>query len=169
MKRILLLILISFVGLSGYTQKIKKNEIDKFTKSRIIETSSEKLLNVFGTFRPHVFNCRLRKVNNSFVLPTTIIFDKESVKITENDGVYFLLDNGESIFLPSSYIGLTDRANSFDTVFNITDEQANLLKHHKIAAIRITYLGGYYDHDVQEKNQDKIMRMFEIISNAEND
>ncbi|MDE5726628.1 MAG: hypothetical protein K2H94_00705 [Duncaniella sp.] len=150
-----------------FAQKIEKNEIDRFTKNTIIETSSVKLLNVFGFFRPHVFNCCLRKVNDLYVLPTYIMFDNESVKITEDDGVYFLLDNDESVFLPTGYTGITDRRNSFDTVYEISLENAEILKNHPITAIRITYMGGYYEHDVAPKNKSKLIKMFSLIEEAE--
>jgi hypothetical protein len=94
------------------------------------------------------------------------MFDGMNVyKFTEDNGAYFLLDNGESTFLQTTYTGLTDKG-EFSTVFNLSPENVALLRTNKVVAIRITYLGGSYDHDVDEKNQDKIIEMLKLVDSA---
>jgi hypothetical protein len=86
-------------------------------------------------------------------------------KFTECDGIYLLLENDESIFLQTSYTGLTNKG-TFSTVFNLTSKDVESLRTNKVVAVRISYLGGYYDHDVKEKDQGKIMEMIDLVDSV---
>jgi hypothetical protein len=167
MRRLLLYIAMAILSCNlAMGQKITKHEVDRFTKATVIETSAIKMYNKFGMMRPYMFKCFIRKYNDSYVMPTILMFDGMNVyKFTEDNGAYFLLDNGESIFLQTTYTGLTDKG-EFSTVFNLSPENVALLRTNKVVAIRITYLGGSYEHDVDEKNQDKIIEMLKLVDSA---
>lgn len=169
MNRFLLITLIlATASISSFSQKINKDEIDKFTKQRIIETTSEAMYkqNYMASGYTNIFSCAIRKINDTYEMPANIL-TKEVEKYTNGDGVTFLLDNDETVFLPSSYTGLSGKKYAqgywFETCYPINSDQAELLKKHKITSIRITYLGGHYDHDVKGKDQNKIIKMFELV------
>lgn len=171
MKRILLVAMLLTFALSGiFAQKIKTKEIDKFTKSEIIETSLETLFQVnYGSGWTHRFNITLRRVNGSFVMPTYILLP-DMVKYTEGDGVILLLDNGETLFLETLYTGISSRNSTntgygFSTVFELSQEEIELLKHNKVTDIRVRYFGGSYDKEIKNKKQTLIIDMLRLFDN----
>ena len=171
MKRILLVAMFSTFALSSiFAQKIKTKEIDKFTKSEIIETSSEYLFRVnYGSGWTHRFDFILRRVNGSFVMATEILLP-DMVKYTEGDGVTFLLDNGETLFLETLYTGIsssnsTNTGYSFSTVFELSQEEVELLKNNKVTDIRVQYFGGAYDKEIKDKKQMLIIDMLRLFEN----
>jgi hypothetical protein len=161
-----LFVLLFFGSNLAFGQKITKNEVDKFTKATVIETSPVKMFNQFAMIRPYMLKCFIRKYNDEYVMPATLMFDGMNVyKFTEDDGIYLLLENGESIFLQTTYTGLTDKG-VFSTVYNLSSENLALLRANKVVAIRMTYMGGSYDHDVNEKNQGKIMELLKLVDSV---
>jgi hypothetical protein len=151
---------------NSFAQKIVKHEYDRFTKDTITETSSVKLINVFGKISPSVFNCQIRKIgDNIYSMPATIKLDKGSFKITEDDGVYFLLENDETIILRTAYTGI-GTLRGFSTVYTLSLEDVEKLRQYRIVAIRITYIDGYYDHDIKPENQGKVMKMLQLVDST---
>lgn len=145
-------------------QKIKKHEIDKFTKEEYIQTSSAKLINVTGFMRPHKFECYVEKHGDVITLPSNMQFDKENVNIDAQSGVIFLLDNGETVQLYTEFIGEPNRYNEFSTSFMLSPEQIEKLINHKIVSLRMNYVGGHYDSDVKDKNQTLVSNMLKLVT-----
>ena len=143
--------------------------MDKFTKSEIIETSSETLYSRNPMFMgiTNSFDFIIRRCNGAYVLAADILMH-EIVKYEENHGVTFLLDNGEVVALTTNYTGIGGNRNgsgyNFSTSFSMTDVDVQNLKQHKITDVRITYLGGSYDHKLKEKKQDLIQRMLDLFN-----
>ena len=171
MKRFFLIAMFSTFALSSiYAQKIKVNEVDKFTKSEIIETSSEYLFRVnYGSGWTHRFDFVLRRVNGAFVMAADIMLP-EMVKYTEDDGITILLDNGQTLFLETLYTGIssvntTGTGYDFSTVFELSQEEVELLKNHKVTDIRIHYLGNSYDKEIKDKKQSLIINMLGLFDN----
>ncbi len=168
MRKLLLIFAIICGNGSTYSQKIVRCEIDKFTKKQIIETSGVRLYTQYrmGLGFTNVFECGLRKVNDIFSMPAKILTPKIE-KYAEKDGVTFLLENDETVFLPTNHIGVSgDKWNQgywYNTSLSITPKQADLLRKYKVTTIRVSYLRGHYDHDVIDDNQDKIIKMFRLI------
>lgn len=146
-----------------HAQKIKKHEIDKFTKEEFIQTSSSKIVNKTGLMRPHKFECYIERHGNTITMPASMQFDRESVAIDANSGVMLLLDNDETVRLFTAFTGEPNRFNEFSTCFNLTEEDINKLLNHKVVSIRMIYVGGHYDADVNEKNQQAISNMISLV------
>ena len=155
-------IFLAFVT-SSYAQKIKKHEIDKFTKEEFVQTSSVKLFDVFGFMRRHKFECYIEKHGDIITMPAIMGFDCENIDIDKNSGVIFLLDNDETIELLTEFIGDTDRYNRFSTCFKLSPEDVEKLRNNKVVSVRINYVGGHYDAEVKEKNQSKISNMLNLV------
>lgn len=149
-------------------QKIKKKEIDKFSKAEIIETSLESLYkqNFMLTGFTNIFECSIRKTNGEYTMPANIL-TKEIEKYTEDSGVTFLLDNDDTVTLTTLYTGVSGEKFGngywFNTVFPLSDEDVQKLKNNKVVSIRVSYLGGHYDHDVKDKKQSVISKMLKLV------
>lgn len=144
-------------------QKIKKQEIDKFTKEEFLQTSSSKIINVTGLMRPHKFECYIERHGNTITMPASMQFDRENVAIDKDSGIMLLLDNDETVRLYTAFIGEPNRFNEFSTCFNLTENDIHKLLSHKVLSIRMIYVGGHYDADVKEKNQQIISNMLELV------
>lgn len=165
MKRIFVLLVIATIFVSNISaQKIKKHEIDKFTKEEFIQTSSAKLINVTGFMRPHKFECYVEKHGEVVTLPANMQFDRENVNIDKESGVVFLLDNEETVRLYTDFIGEPNRFNEFSTCFTLSLENIEKLANHRIVSLRMLYVGGHYDADVKEKNQNVISNMLKLVN-----
>lgn len=168
MKKILVLLLLGVFPFSAFSQKIAKKEVDKFTKLEIIETSLETMysVNQFGTGWCNKFEFAIRKTNGIYSMPANILMN-EIVKYTEKDGVTFLLDNDETVFLTTNFTGIGGEsfANGywFNTSFTLTEGDVEKLKHHKVTAIRISYLGGHYDREIKKNKQDLIANSLKLF------
>lgn len=162
------LLFVFLISAVSYGQKIKKNEIDKFTKSAIIETSIETLysVNFMGKGWCNKFEFCIRRTNETYSMPANILMN-EIVKYTENDGVTLLLDNDETIILTTNYTGIGGDAFAqgywFNTVFSLTNEDVEKLKTNKVVAIRVRYLGGSYDRELKKNKQELIMKSLRLF------
>ena len=168
--RYLILILICAISSTIYAQRIKKKEIDKFTKSEIIETSNESLysVNFMGTGWCNKFEFCIRRVDGKYAMPASILMS-DIVKYTENDGITLLLENDEVVILKTNYTGVGAEPFAkgywFNTSFSLTDEDVEKLKSEKVVSIRINYMGGNYDKDLKGGKQSLIMKSLKLFDN----
>jgi chromosome segregation and condensation protein ScpB len=94
--------------------------------------------------------------------------EKLNQKYDENSGIVLLLDNGEQLFLETLYTGLGSTMYGsgsfiFSTVFELSNEEVEILKVHKITDIRIKYFGGHYDKSLKSNKQVLIMKMLNLF------
>ena len=166
MKKNIVIVILGLFPTLCFSQKIKKHEIDKFTKSEIMETSTETLYKTYLIAMNHKFDFCIRKVGDTFSMPADILMD-DIVKYSEDDGVSFLLDNDEVVMLATNYSGIGaekfGQGYWFHTSFDMTAEDVEKLKNHKVLSVRITYLGGYYDKDLKGGKQVLIQKMLELF------
>lgn len=167
--KLLLMMTFLFLGMGvSFGQKIKKKEIDKFTKSEIIETSTETLYTVHFMASGWIyrFEFQLRRVNGEYSMPANILM-QDMVKYTEDDGVTFLLDNDETVFLKTSYTGIgADRLSegyNFSTSFLLSKDDVEKLKTHKITNVRVSYMGGHYDREIKKNKQGLVKDMLNLF------
>lgn len=171
MKNVIVLFLLGFFSCcSIFAQKIKKKEIDKFTKAEVIETSLETMysVNLLGTGWCNKFEFQIRRTDGMYTMPANILMNKV-VKYTENDGVTFLLDNDDTVDLKTNFTGIGSEAYAkgywFRTSFLLTESDVEKLKKNKVTAIRINYIDGHYDKDIKENKQDLIQRSLMLFEN----
>lgn len=170
MKKIIFLFLLGLVSCSVFAQKIKKKEIDKFTKAEVIETSLETMysVNLLGAGWCNKFEFQIRRTDGIYTMPANILMN-EVVKYTENDGVTFLLDNDDTVDLKTNFTGIGSEAYAkgywFRTSFLLTESDVEKLKKNKVTAIRINYIDGHYDKDIKENKQDLIQRSLMLFEN----
>ena len=170
MKRFLLIIsMLLITNASLNAQSIKKNEVDKFTGAKIVETSSKTLYSQNSplmTGYTHKFDFAIRKVNDSYAIVANILMN-DIVKYTGDDGVIFLLENNEKVSLKTTYTGVGSDAFAngyyFSTVFNVSAEDIALLKKYKITDVRVTYFGGHYDKTISENKRNLMQKMLRLF------
>lgn len=167
MRKFIILFLLGVFPCSLFAQKIKKKEIDKFTKAEVVETSVETL---YDSFSGYEFKFCIRKVNSAYEMSANIRME-DIVKYTEGDGVTFLLDDEDIVNLETNFTGIGGEIVGeifgskywFRTSFILTDRDVEKLKSHKVVSIRIRYLGGHYDRDIKKNKQDLISKSLLLL------
>lgn len=169
-KFFILLIIGVIINFSANAQKIKKNVIDKFTNIEEIETSWETLYTkkpMLGGYT-HKFGFLIRRYNGVYVMVADILM-KDIKMYTEDSGVTFLLENGETIFLKTNYTGIGSKSFGkgyyFSTSFRMTNDDILKFKQNKITDVRIHFLGGYFDKEILETKKDLIQKMLHLFDN----
>jgi hypothetical protein len=170
MKKIVFLLMVSMLSAPIYAQRIKKNEIDKFTGAELIQTSNETLYTkqlVIAANVTNMFSFCIRRVNGEYCMPATIVMD-DVVKYTEEDGVHFLLDNGEIVALKTNYTGIGgerygNMGYSFSTSFDLQESDVEKLKNNKVITVRVTYLGGHFDRNLKSNKQQLIAKSLKLF------
>jgi len=167
MKKLLFVLIGIFTISLANAQKLKVNEVDKFTKSVKKQTSSETL---YGAGAPgwvkNRFNFSIRKIGDSYSMTAFIVLD-DMGKYTDDSGIILLLSNDETIELQTLYTGIGadkyDMGYGFSTCFTLTDSDVEKLKNNKIVSIRINYLGGHYDRDIKGGKQEIISKCLKLV------
>lgn len=167
MKKLLFVLIGIFTISIASAQKLKVNEVDKFTKTMKKETSHETL---YGAGAPgyvkHRFAFSIRKNGESYSMPAFIVLS-DMEKYTEDSGIILLLSNNETVELKTLYTGIGaskyDMGYGFSTCFTLTDSDVEKLKNNKIVSIRINYLGGHYDKDIKSSKQDIVSKCLKLV------
>ena len=168
MKKIMFLLVVCFLATATYAQKIKKSEVDKFTKTKLVETSVESLysVNFMASGFIYKFDFCIRKAGDSYIMPANILL-RDIEKYDENSGVTFLLDNDDTVVLKTNYTGVGaekfGNGYFFNTTFDINDSDVQKLREHKITNVRISYLGGHYDRELKSKKQELVMKCIQLV------
>ena len=119
-----------------------------------------------GTGYDYKFDFQIRRVNGEYAIPAKILMT-DIVKYTEEDGVTFLLSNGDTVTLLTNYTGVGGEAWGngywFSTSFNLTESDVEKLKANSITDVRVTYMGGHYDHTLKPKKQELIKAMLRLF------
>lgn len=175
MKKLLVLMMMALPMMAG-AQKIVKNEVDKFTKQSVIETSCEKIadFNKWKKFIPDSSEVlvSIRNVDGTWIMPASIRLD-EVQKYTEEDGITLLLENEVTIILKTLYTGiggenagLSINKHAFNTAFELTENDVSNLRTNKITSVRVYFLGGHKDIDCRKSQGEKVMKMIKLVDDA---
>ncbi len=168
MKKIVFLLVVCFLATASYAQKIKKSEVDKFTKTKLVETSVESLysVNFMASGFIYKFDFCIRKSGDSYVMPANILL-RDIEKYDENSGVTFLLDNDDTVVLKTNFTGVGaekfGNGYFFNTSFDLNDSDVQKLREHKITNVRVSYLGGHYDRELKSKKQELVMKCIQLV------
>lgn len=164
MKKYLLLFL--FVSLVGFSQdcKFEKNEIDPFSKTKVVNTKKRVIVDLISSSVVFQFLYNIEPfIKIEFTLSTS-----EETFVNTNNKVMFLLSNDEVLNFNineeqtgkrKEYIGkyLTE----FNFTFPISTDKLNKIKLLGIKKIRFETKDKTYDFDV--KNQKDIAKINSII------
>lgn len=142
-------------------QKIKKSEVDKFTKMKRIETSQEFLRNGI-----------LETVGVSYRAADTACFiNLNAVNwavgvIGSGDKLLFLLDSDETISATSPEIQSTTysrQGSYYSHQYRINKQDVEKLASHNLKSIRRYTSTGYIDLDIKEKKQEGLKELSTVF------
>ncbi len=164
MKNLLLAVIL--LPLFSYSQELKRNEVDKYTKSYIKETTWEPLSIPFT----RALRQRIKSINENNYIELRITLHS-AFRVDEGDKVYFLFDNDESISLECVRGGVADynysTSSSFwwgDYLYKLSPEIITAIKKHLLTGVRIGMGSEYITFDkVKEKNAVKLRRAIQLI------
>jgi hypothetical protein len=158
MKSIFTLFLFLFFG-NIYSQSIKENKIDEFTKIKTIATDWEVLNREFscGCASFH----RFKRINNTNYFEFKYM-DSKVLSVMKGDVFMFKLNNDSIVSLKSAEsivgcrgcgaIGLSgSEAYGIKVSYYISEEDFEKLKNNTITKIRFYTTSGYINLDVKEK------------------
>ncbi len=167
-KGIILLLVVCFGIANCNAQKLRINEVDKFTKDVKQETTTETLysVNFMASGFINRFEFAIRKVGDDWLMPANILL-QHIEKYDDNSGITLLLDGGETITLTTMYIGIGAKkfgnGYEFATCFKLSPDDVAKLKAKKVTDIRVRYMGGHYDRAIKDKKQTLIQRMLALF------
>jgi hypothetical protein len=173
---------------SAQNCKYVKNEIDKFTKKKVIITKSEKIvatLNTSGfyTVKQDGDNYYIEfdyLVQTSFSGTSNA---EKNITIKQNDQLMFLLENDEVVTLTSSKTVQTEMKPNMatkminwelnDVAYPVTKEQLSALQSAKTKTLRIYRTNGFdgqnagqqdfMDVEIKKGNQDAIQNLIQCV------
>lgn len=143
-----------------YSQECKydKNEVDEFTKNKILETKFEWLGNNFG------YN--FKKINDSKFLRIEIHHSKV-FSIRDGSKLMFLTEKEEpiTILFPKYEISKVSSASNYYVVqyLNLSEELLSRFKNEKISKARIYTTDGYLEIDIKDKRSIKFKELLKCI------
>jgi hypothetical protein len=185
-----LIVLLTFFSFSVFAQncKYEKNEIDKFTKKKVVVTKSEK---VFTSLNTSGFYTVKQEDENFFIEFDYLVQTSFSgtskaetnIAIKEKDQLMFLLENDEVITLVSSSTVQTQMKPNMasqlvnwelnDVTYPITLDQLKTLQSAKTKTLRIYRTIGYdaqnigqqeyMDVDLKKGDQDDIQMLIQCV------
>lgn len=179
MKKFLLIFFASLLRILGYAQKIKVDELDKFTNSRVVETSFEKIVsdknlmgstggrlmkNIWVAFRHQDGTDYLRLkwcTNNVLALSDDadiILLDADGNTYTFKNCGFTVAGKGEGTVgaFGSALYGLN--------IYLTGDVSA--LEGKVITDMRINTTDGYIDFELGKKNGEKIAKTYAVFKAA---
>jgi hypothetical protein len=150
--RHLITLLLVIIAIPCLSQKIKKNEIDKFTKKRKIETSSVTIYGSDMAIRPNKVSCYFRSVDSTYFLGLDG-FNTAAGVVGNFDKLYILLSNDSTIILNAkgglqSY-EMYNSTKSYNYEYLITKKLIEQLSTLKAKSMRIYYSDTYSDIDLK--------------------
>lgn len=157
--KIILLVVVTLIYSTTFSQKITQDEIDKFTKQRRIETSSEKFKNHIGG----AVGAYIRSVDSTCFIVLKG-FGSYADVIGTDDRLIFLLDNDETVSaysttIQSYEIGYGKSPKSFSHQYRIDKAGIEELSQHNLKSIRRYGSSGYMDIDISEKKNDEFKKV----------
>ena len=155
---------IIFFCINANAQKLKKNELDKFTKEHIKETSYENIWRnaMFGG----LIEAKIRKSNDDITLWLYLHLTNSFI-IGLDYKSYLLLQNDSSIIL-KCIAGTVGNASKHvwhgQAGYRISLEDAKALSESPLKAIRIDFGDKYDTYTIKEHNATAIRDMLKLVT-----
>ena len=162
MKKIILFVLLLSMPFGLIAQKITINKIDDFTGAKIFETS---WVDVF-----ELISFQINKTDDKTFLNSIFYSSSTPYTAHEEDELLLKLEGDEIITLKNLKTttsglygsGMTSHF-SLPTSYILSKEQIDKLKTTKIIKVRLYYGDKYYEETTKEKNQSKLLKMFNLL------
>jgi hypothetical protein len=160
----LLHILVLLLSIPGFSQTIKQDEIDKFTKQRRVETSSILLKGGLSCG----LHTHLRSVDSTYFLIIGGYGCAVGV-VSSQDPTIILLENDVTVNISPTGVQsyeIGDYNNSYRHQYSISLDNLKTLANHKLKSVRRYTSKGYSDIDIPEKNSSELMKLCALFLTA---
>lgn len=170
--KIYLAIFLYFSATTINAQRIKINEVDKFTKLKVIETTPIQIKNaILGgiSFALGKYGDQFRLISTGFGSYSVDVFpDQELVILLENDSIVTVYASREIQTTKESaanvYGGYYVQGQKyFKHLYVITKKQIELLHDFKVNSIRRFHSNGNADIDIKSGNRDDLMKLTSVF------
>ena len=153
-----------------FGQKLEKDEIDEFTKSRVQVTSWETL-----TKKPPLFSyARLRKIDSLYIFDVKLMGGSKVFSVEKGEVLYFKFEDDEIIKIYNTEYELSNYGAGAIGLLGsdalgvylkclIDNEQLKKLRNKSLIKIRFYSSNGYREVDVQKKHAEQFMTMMRLI------
>ena len=163
-----------------YAQKIKVDEIDKFTKQHKVFTT-EAALREGMDFQAYIFG---QKYDNDCYLTVRLSIGSGKTgkvfSVPEGASMIFVLDNDETLDIKNaeyelSSIGAAAKglsgSQSFGAVikYKLNEQALKVLAQQKIKAYRIYLSDSYIEADANERQSERLYKIVNLINDKGND
>lgn len=150
-----------FLPLVSIGQKIKESEIDKFTKQRRIETSSELLRNAIT----ETVGVYYRSVDKTCFLNLTALNWSVGV-VGDGEKLVFLLDNDSTVTAKSTGVQsyeISRYGNYYKHQYQLSKEDVYQLANHSLKSIRRYTSTGYTDLDIKDRKKEALQDLSKVF------
>jgi hypothetical protein len=175
MKHLAILISICF-SFGSYAQTIKENQVDEFTKNKIVRTSWEPLSKkgkIYSHARASIINTT-RYLELKIMLSAGLTMEHSVFAIEDGETVMLKLDNDSIVNLnnPEHQISCTGcgainiiggGVQGIHLKINLANMQIDNLINHKITKIRIYTTDGFVENEVPGKFQETVSKELKLI------
>ena len=161
-------ILMSFLAnsLQGQNCKYKRNEVEEFTKKKILETTDNYLSATFSDFT----KAKARKINDIRILDVFYSHLGKTFSIVPNSEFMLLDKNGEVISLKAEKYDISNAnvskiatTNTVNLSFPLDEETYKKLVASEIVKVRVNTNSGYVDMPVKENYWKKVQGFLKCI------
>ena len=166
MKRNLFLITLSLFSISIFSQQIVENQIDKFTKNKVIQVNASSSKNwstsdavTKGMFK-NVF-VSFRKVNQTNYLQLGVSANGYILCFSEDKEAILLFSDDSTLKLKN--LDTNCDHNLVAGKFILSDENLELLKTKELQGIRIYFSEGYSDYEIRKNKKAVIQKTAELF------
>ena len=168
----LLLLIITTVTLSSYSQEFVKNEVDEFTNKSIKITSWAKL-NRTSKVRS---NIRIRKINNTYILDYRFLTSSKSVfSVEKGSELMFKMSDESIIKLTNSKFQISSTGGGsigvigsampgMELSFVLDEDTMKKFQTLDIAKVRIYTTDGYIDCKVKKKHGNHLKELLDLYN-----
>ena len=169
MKKYLSIILILLISIKSIGQKITKNELDKFTNYKRIETDKVAIYGSNMSFTPNKIMISYRSADKSNFIKF-IGYNTAAGVIGKDDEIILLLEDGKKVILKSTGIQSYDligtpSVKSYSHQYSIENGDIEILSKQKVKSIRIFYDNQYEDIDIKDSLSKNILDLSKVFLN----
>lgn len=172
MKKVIFIIITTFISINGIAQKLERDEVDEFTKDSIQETSWEKLAG--KNMSSFCANFRLKKVNGNVWFSLKLMMNNSIYSIDKGEKLIFLFDDKSTYELTNSEYTLTSKGGGAighggsegwgtQTNYLLGNDFNEQFRTKKVTKIRVYTSEGYTEKEVDKGFNDRLRKCIELL------
>lgn len=175
MRKLLIVTLLCTYTITSSAQKIVKNTIDEFTKSKIVNTDYEALKQSFKAS----WQYRFRLVDNTLILDLVVVLGGGTVfSVKEGQKFMLKMKDEQIITLENHEYTITSRSGAYAGSFGgsnamgltlhfiVNKEQQEILNTGELSKIRLYTSDGYIEDEIKSNKAETFRQCLNLIAEA---